>query len=108
MTPTVRDGDLLVAIRSTAPRLGDLVVAEHPTRPGFELVKRLVAGPGDRVPGHGALGPREVWLTGDAQDASTDSRTFGPVHDSVVRGVIVFRYWPPRRAGRIRRGPAAT
>jgi signal peptidase I len=107
MIPTVREGDLLVAIRTTPPRRGDLVVAEHPARPGFELVKRFVAGPGDDVPGHGTLGPGEVWLAGDASDASTDSRTFGPVRHAAVRGVIVYRYWPPKRAGRIERGPTA-
>jgi len=105
MAPTVRQGDLLVAIRTVAARSGDLVVAEHPTRPGYELVKRLVAGPADDVPGHRTLAPGEVWLTGDASDASTDSRSFGPVRASAIRGVVVYRYWPPERIGRIPRGP---
>ena len=106
MAPTLREGDFLVAVRPSAPRRGDLVLAEHPGRPGYEVVKRLVGLPGDEVPGHGRLGPNELWLAGDAEKASTDSRSFGPVRWSAVRGVVVFRYWPPERMGLVPRGPS--
>src|SRR5207244_11490709 len=63
MAPELEPGDWLVATRPARLRRGDLVVVEHPERPGFELVKRLTALPGGSM---GALvpGPDEYWLTG--------------------------------------------
>jgi len=73
---------------------GDAVVVEHPERPGFEMVKRVVAAPGGR-----RLGPDEVWVEGDDPGASTDSRTFGPVAARSVAARVVLVLWPPRRWG---------
>ena len=44
---------------------------------------------------------RELWVRGDAHDASTDSRAFGSVTTSTAKGRPWFRYWPPWRSGRI-------
>ena len=41
-------------------------------------------------------------LLGDNRDNSRDGRHFGPVHTNRVLGRAMFRYWPPRRIGRIR------
>ncbi len=38
-------------------------------------------------------------VVGDAPEASTDSRTFGPVARSSVVGKAVYRYAPPDRRG---------
>jgi signal peptidase I len=100
MVPTLRQDDLVVAVRA-APRRGSVAVVEHPARPGFEVVKRVVGIPGDAVTG-GRLGPEEYWVEGDAPSTSTDSRTFGPVPGSGLRGVVVLRYWPPSRFGPVR------
>ena len=35
--------------------------------------------------------------------ASTDSRDFGPVRSDQIEGIAWLRYWPPERAGLIRR-----
>jgi signal peptidase I len=40
-----------------------------------------------------------VWLMGDNRTNSTDSRWFGPVPLSTVRGHAVVLYWPLSRAG---------
>ena len=103
MIPALEPGDFLVGVRSRpgSIRRGAMVVVEHPTRPGFEMVKRLVGGPGDRVADGRLLGEAEYWVLGDAPASSADSRTFGPVEADAIRGVVVARYWPPRRAGPI-------
>ena len=101
MEPTLRAGDFLVAVRSGRVGRGALVVVEHPKRPGFEMVKRVEALPGERVGGR-ILGPGEYWLVGDRPDASTDSRAFGPLRLAAILGVVRFRYWPPSRLAAFR------
>jgi inner membrane protease subunit 1 len=101
MAPTLLPGDFLLAARAGRFRLGALVVLEHPGRAGFELVKRITAGPGGHVANR-TLGLGEWWVQGDSPDQSTDSRSFGPIPASAVRGVVVLRYWPPSRLGRVR------
>jgi nickel-type superoxide dismutase maturation protease len=93
MSPSLEPGDWVLAVRTRRIRVGDVVVAEHPERPGFEVVKRVAAGPGQRV-GEGLLGPAEYWLLGDHEQASSDSRTVGPFDVGAIRGVVVLRYWP--------------
>ncbi len=44
---------------------------------------------------------RELFVTGDAHDESTDSRTFGSVLTGTLEGRPWFRYWPVRRIGRV-------
>jgi inner membrane protease subunit 1 len=100
MAPTLRGEDLILAVRA-APRRGSVAVVEHPARPGFEVVKRVTGLPGDVVGGR-RLGPDEYWVAGDAAGSSTDSRMFGPVAGSGLRGVVLLRYWPPSRFGLVR------
>jgi signal peptidase I len=102
MAPGLRPGDWLVAVRPRRVLRGDVVVLEDPRTPGFELVKRVAGVPGDRV-GDGSasagavLGPGDYWVLGDSPSRSTDSRAFGPVPRSAIRGVVRLRYWPPGR-----------
>jgi type IV secretory pathway protease TraF len=95
MRPALRDGDWVLAVRSPRRvRRGDVVVVEHPHRPGFDLVKRVAAGPGEEGPG-GVLGLEEVWVLGDDPEAgSIDSRRFGPVPLDRIRARVVVRYAP--------------
>ncbi|HEY2803640.1 MAG TPA: signal peptidase I [Actinomycetota bacterium] len=97
MEPTLHDGEWAVAVRRRV-RVGDVVVVEHPERRGFELVKRIVAAPGDAVHGR-PLAEGEWWVEGDRADASTDSRSFGSVPRSSIRGTVVLVYapWSNRR-----------
>lgn len=101
MEPTLEPGDWALAVRARRVRPGDVAVVEHPGRPGFEMVKRVVAGPGEPAPGGRRLGPRELWVEGDAAAASTDSRSFGQLPTDAVRGRVVLVWWPPRRARRL-------
>jgi type IV secretory pathway protease TraF len=101
MLPTLWPDDwaLVVSPRRYAAR--DVVVVEHPGRPGYEMVKRIVAAPGGTV-GERTLGPDEWWVEGDRPDASTDSRHFGPVSTSELLARVVLVYWPKERRGVVR------
>jgi signal peptidase I len=97
MSPTLEPGEYLFAVRVRSVSPGSLVVVENPNWPGHEVVKRVEAGPGDRV-GDKVLGPGEFWVVGDNSDRSTDSRSFGPVRRAAIRGRVILRYWPLSRA----------
>lgn len=100
MLPTLEPGDWALAV-APGPRRrfrrGDIVVVEHPERPGFEMVKRVTAVPGDLAPDGRTLGADEFWVRGDAPESSTDSRTFGPVPRERVKARVRLVYWPPAR-----------
>ena len=100
MAPALAPGDWALAVPVRHPRVGDVVVVEHPGRPGYEMVKRLTAGPGGRV-GDRILGSDEWWIEGDFAPASTDSRQFGPVTRDRLNAKVVLIYWPKERRGRI-------
>jgi nickel-type superoxide dismutase maturation protease len=97
MAPTLDRGDWLLldpaAFRGRSPRPGDLVVLRDP-RDALDRARVLVK----RVRSVDADGTLDV--RGDAADASTDSRAFGPVPPGLVLGRPVLRYWPPHRFGR--------
>jgi nickel-type superoxide dismutase maturation protease len=91
MAPALLPGDRLLVesltFRRRTPRAGEMVLAPDPRTPQRELVKRVAA-----LDAHAAT----LSLAGDAADASTDSRAFGPVPVREVRWRVVGRYWPPR------------
>lgn len=95
MLPALEPGDWVLvdefAYRGRLPRRGEIVVASDPREPGRDLVKRVSA-----VDLHGG-----VSLEGDNPDESTDSRQFGPVSASSVKGRVRWRYWPVGRAGAV-------
>jgi nickel-type superoxide dismutase maturation protease len=91
MLPALHPGDWLLARRTTRVRPGQVVLAWHPERPGFLLVKRVAW--------------REAggwWLASDNPAAgAVDSTRFGPVPPEQIVAVVLLRYWPARR-GRLR------
>jgi signal peptidase I len=107
MEPTLLAGDrVLVELwtyRGRLPRNGEVVVVRGPG--DQDLVKRI--GP-DPYPGTHPY-PEPVFpaeplepsfvVLGDNSAQSDDSRTFGPVPSRRIRGRVVWRYWPPSRAG---------
>jgi nickel-type superoxide dismutase maturation protease len=97
MSPTLRPGDWALAVAARRVRRGDVVVLEHPARPGFELVKRVVGVEGDAAPGGRILGAGEYWVEGDDPGASTDSRRFGAITRAQVKARVRVVYWPPSR-----------
>lgn len=103
MAPTLEPGDWAVAVAVSDPRRGDVVVVEHPERPGFEIVKRISGVPGDLVVDGTTLGPDRYWVEGDDPRWSTDSRRFGPVPRERVTARVLLVYWPPARLQVLRR-----
>jgi nickel-type superoxide dismutase maturation protease len=89
MMPALQPGDRLVVealtYRSRRPRVGDVVLAPDPREPSRELLKRVAAVD---------LAAGSVVLAGDTPEASTDSRTFGPVPIATIRWRVAGRYWP--------------
>lgn len=92
MEPTLEPGDRLLLVRTRRVRVGDLVVVPDPREPGRMVVKRVVVA--------SAAG---LTVRGDNAAASTDSRQFGVVPRTTVRGRVVYRYFPDSRRGRIGR-----
>ena len=88
MSPTYNEGDWLL-FRSMVPRtakqlqnlVGKVVVIERESYPGMLLIKRVV-----RIDGSG------IWVEGDNKEASTDSRNWGALTPTEIRGVVLLRY----------------
>jgi nickel-type superoxide dismutase maturation protease len=102
MLPTLFPDDWALVVTPRRYSAGDVVVVEHPGRPGYEMVKRVRGAPGDTV-GERTLGADEWWVEGDRADASTDSRHFGPVSTTELKGKLVLIYWPKERRRVVRR-----
>ncbi len=95
MAPALNPGDWLLvdsrAYAHRAPRRRHLVLARDPRQRSRTLLKRVL-----RTDLHG-----EVQLEGDNANASTDSRSFGPVAREAILGRVRWRYWPPGAIGRV-------
>jgi len=118
MLPSIAAGDWLLVDPTTLrwPRRGTVVVFREPDG-GALSVKRVAAGPGDRVrfaDGILELADDEAWLLSDASDEETvaagfgepiDSRRYGPVPLDLLVARAWFRYGPLHKIGRIPRAP---
>ena len=109
---------------------GDIVVFRYPRDPSKSYIKRVIAGPGDRIVidrgrvyVNGNL-QREFYVPaqyvdyrsypelivptnaffvmGDHRSMSNDSRDFGPVDRDYVLGKAVLIYWPVDKLGLLR------
>jgi nickel-type superoxide dismutase maturation protease len=85
MLPEVSAGERVLvnklAYRLGKPSAGDLVVLHDPRDPRRLLLKRIAVADGDRYE-----------VAGANAEASTDSRTFGPVGLDSLVGKVVWRY----------------
>ncbi|HHY76523.1 MAG TPA: signal peptidase I [Firmicutes bacterium] len=132
MEPTLWDSQSLlvnkIAYRFSKPKRGDVVVFRYPLDPSRDYVKRCVAVGGDtveirmgrlyvngllkeepyvRYPGFYDMKPITVpedciFVLGDHRTNSEDSRMFGPVKLSLVKGKAVFIIWPLKDIGPIK------
>lgn len=89
MVPTLAPGDWLLVRRGVRPRPGAVVVVRRPERLVVKRVTRLT-------------GDGRVWVQGDNDLATDDSRTFGAIEAGDVLGEVRWRYFPVRHAGRVR------
>jgi len=75
MRPALLPGDRLLVLRGGPIPHGDVVAVADPRQPARTVVKRVADRRGTAVT-----------VLGDNPEASTDSRTFGPVPSSTLRG----------------------
>jgi phage repressor protein C with HTH and peptisase S24 domain len=81
MSPALKPGHLVIGTSYYAVlRLGDVVIVHHG---GLEKIKRVHL-----------ISKDYLFLLGDNEAQSTDSRSFGWLHVSAVRAKVV---WPRRR-----------
>ena len=113
MVPTYQDGDIVLGTNLAELKADSVVMAHSPT--GHDVIKRIVAVPGDTVEVNGdsvivngeptnghenspgcsislsgtyTLGEDEYFLAGDNRCNSIDSRSYGPVKKSAIFGVV--------------------
>ncbi|MGB9866815.1 MAG: signal peptidase I [Bacillota bacterium] len=126
MEPTLRNREEVLVnkfvYRFTAPKRNDVVVFRYPLNPNLDYIKRVVAVGGQTVevrngklfvdgvaveepmvrPWTGNLNkvivPQGyVFVMGDNRPVSEDSRVFGPIPESSIRGKAFLVWWPLSR-----------
>lgn len=118
MAPTLEPGDQVLVNRfiytgyrfGVLPRRpvrkGDVVVFRPPFDPQQSYVKRCVGLGGDWFDG-GVLPAGALWLEGDSRARSLDSRRFGAVPESALRGramAVLWSRWAGGLEGKSARG----
>ena len=88
MHPTLPEGSTVLldtaAYHRTPPRIGDIVLAQHPFEPHNKMLKRITA-----VTANGRF-----FLQGDNPNslATSDSRSFGAVRPDQILGKVTHRF----------------
>lgn len=119
MEPVFYEGDILLLRKWGTPKKGDMVAA-YIEELDYDVVKRILASEGDRVTAayeglflngekvaesvkgiqeerkkqgrqEFILPPDQYFLIGENQEVSLDSRIFGCIGKSAVRGIVVCK-----------------
>ena len=109
---------------------GDIVVFKYPFDPSKSYIKRVIGMAGDRIRVNAGqvyvngeaveetyvpaeytdsrtypevvVPANSYYVLGDHRSMSEDSRSFGPVNQTLIYGKAVFGYWPMDKLGRVR------
>ena len=127
MAPTFENGQRVVVFKLFSGignlRRGDIVIFSSQDEPGKDLIKRVIALPGERIrirKGKVRINGKllkeiyledkdfglydagidevvsegEIYVLGDNRDDSHDSRRFGSVSGESLKGKVIVRWWP--------------
>ena len=129
MEPNFSSGDYLLVDEATyrfrEPERGEVIVFKNPSNTSQFYIKRIIGLPGEevivndtdvRVDGESIeesyleefdfegqyifeLDDDEYFVMGDNRSQSFDSRSWGPLGDNLIVGVVRLRFWPPSAFG---------
>jgi len=117
--PTINErDDLLLLDHFTTrlvrwPRREEVIMAENPFKPGYNIVKRVKYLEGEMAEFYShkekeiikvEVPKGHIWVVGDNLDNSKDSREFGPLPLALVDGIVRCRVWPYSLLGRLDKG----
>eukprot|EP01134_Creolimax_fragrantissima_P007470 CFRG7470T1 len=91
-----------------SPERGEVLMFQSVTEPGNCVVKRVIATGGEIIScnckvksGEFCQGQRmhkvpknHVWVEGDNEHNSKDSRDYGPIPEGLIVGRLMYRIWP--------------
>ena len=128
MDPTIRIGDRMVLMKIGSIKKSDIIIFKSPEDTETYLVKRVIGLPGDVVEIAGGqlylngkpmdepylkesfivykydlaqVPPGKLFVLGDNRNNSEDSSVWGFLLAENMRGKVIFRYWPPKRLGKL-------
>jgi signal peptidase I len=85
----------------------DFIVERELSPQSYQLIiESLPDGWGEELPFSGefpplTLGENQYFVLGDNRQASSDSRSWGPITRDQLVGRVIFRYWPLSRSGKL-------
>jgi len=104
MVPSFDNGEYLIIDELSyllrEPRRDEVIVFRYPKDPSKFFIKRIINLPGETVTTNNktyTLGPDEYFVLGDNRLMSLDSRAWGPVKKSLIKGRVLFRLFPFNR-----------
>ncbi|EFI42397.1 MULTISPECIES: signal peptidase I [Peptoniphilus] len=123
LKPNDRLITLVFPLKFKSPNREDIVILDAPDESGREYIKRIIGIPGDSVKIENGkvyindellsenyldnnietpiqnqsewhLSENEFFVMGDNRYNSSDSRIFGAIDKTSIRGIVVLRFWP--------------